>query len=56
MFNIGGKIMAPKGIKTVVMRKSGDKRENVTVFAACSATSTKEVYTFKNVLRTLLLL
>jgi hypothetical protein len=47
MFSIGGKIMAPKGIKTVVMRKTGGKRENVTVFAACSATITKEVYTLK---------
>lgn len=39
MVNKGGKIVAPKGSKTVVMRKSGERSENVTVVVACNATA-----------------
>jgi hypothetical protein len=40
MVSKGGKIMAPKVIKTVLIRKSGDRSENITAVTACSATNT----------------
>jgi hypothetical protein len=38
--NKGGKIMAPSGIKPVVMRKGGDRTENTTAVATCTAAGT----------------
>ncbi|KAK9688434.1 CENP-B N-terminal DNA-binding domain [Popillia japonica] len=40
MVNKGGKIVTPKGTKTVAMRKSGERSENITLVVASNATST----------------
>lgn len=40
MVNKDGKIIAPKGTKTVAMRKSGERSENITLVVAANATST----------------
>jgi hypothetical protein len=40
LVNRGGTVTVPKCSKTVFMRNSGDRRENITTVAACSATGT----------------
>lgn len=39
LVNKGGKIVAPKGSKTVVMKKSGERSENITLVVSCNATA-----------------
>ncbi|PSN44904.1 hypothetical protein C0J52_06185 [Blattella germanica] len=39
MVNKGGKIVAPKGSKTVAMRKSGERSENITLVVSSNATA-----------------